>query len=116
MGLRGLERSRPAALSGGQRQRLSLARAILKDAPILLLDEATSALDNQSETLVRDAITTATRGRTTILIAHRLSTVLAADHVAYIDDGRVLEQGPLQELLARGGYVSAMFGQEYSAA
>ena len=105
-----------AFLSGGQRPRLSLARAILKDAPILLLDEATSALDNQSETLVRDAITTATQGRTTILIAHRLSTVLAADEVAYIDDGQVLEQGPLQELLARGGYVAAMFGQEYSAA
>ncbi|MEI6800338.1 MAG: ABC transporter ATP-binding protein [Pseudomonadota bacterium] len=96
-------------LSGGQRQRLSLARAIVKDAAILLLDEATSALDNRAEWLVRDAIATATRGRTTILIAHRLSTILAADEVAYIDGGRVVEQGPLAEMLNGKGKVAALF-------
>jgi ATP-binding cassette subfamily B protein len=97
-------------LSGGQRQRLSLARAIVKDAPILLLDEATSALDNRSEWLVRDAIATATRGRTTILIAHRLSTVLAADEVAFIEGGRLVEQGGLTEMLNGNGKVAALFG------
>lgn len=102
-------------LSGGQRQRLSLARAILKDAPILLLDEATSALDNQSETLVRDAITTATKGRTTILIAHRLSTVLTADEIVYVEGGRVVEQGPLNALLSQDSRFAAMFRHEFPA-
>lgn len=97
-------------LSGGQRQRLSLARAILKNAPILLLDEATSALDNRSEGLVRDAIAAATQGRTTILIAHRLSTVLAADEVAFIEGGRVIEQGDLAEMLNGNGKVAGLFG------
>ena len=97
-------------LSGGQRQRLSLARAIVKDAPILLLDEATSALDNHSEWLVREAIATATRGRTTILIAHRLSTVLAADEVAFIEGGRLVEQGGLNAMLRGKGKVAALFG------
>jgi ABC-type multidrug transport system fused ATPase/permease subunit len=97
-------------LSGGQRQRLSLARAIIKDAPILLLDEATSALDNHAEWLVRDAITTATRGRTTILIAHRLSTVLAADEVALIEGGRLVEQGGLSAMLNGKGKIAALFG------
>jgi ABC-type multidrug transport system fused ATPase/permease subunit len=100
-------------LSGGQRQRLSLARAILKDAPILLLDEATSALDNQSEMLVRDAITTATKGRTTILIAHRLSTVLTADEIVYVEGGRVVEQGPLNVLLSQDSRFAAMFRHEF---
>lgn len=100
-------------LSGGQRQRLSLARAIIKDAPILLLDEATSALDNQSETLVRDAIATATKGRTTILIAHRLSTVLTADDIVFVEGGRVVEQGPLSQLLERDSRFAAMFRQEF---
>ena len=101
-------------LSGGQRQRLSLARAILKDAPILLLDEATSALDNESEALVRDAIAEATRGRTTIIIAHRLSTVMGADDIAFIEGGRLIEQGPLRELLARPGKFAALFNKEIS--
>lgn len=96
-------------LSGGQRQRLSLARAILKNAPILLLDEATSALDNRSEWLVREAIAQATRGRTTIIIAHRLSTILAADEIVYIDSGRVIEQGPLEMLLNTDSHFSKLF-------
>lgn len=102
-------------LSGGQRQRLSLARAIIKDAPILLLDEATSALDNQSEMLVRDAITAATKGRTTILIAHRLSTVLTADEIVFVEGGRVVEQGPLNDLLAQDSRFAAMFRHEFPA-
>ncbi len=101
-------------LSGGQRQRLSLARAIVKDAPILLLDEATSALDNHSEWLVRGAIATATRGRTTILIAHRLSTVLAADEVAFIEGGRLVEQGRLAEMLTGKGKIARLFGEAAS--
>jgi ATP-binding cassette subfamily B protein len=102
-------------LSGGQRQRLSLARAILKDAPILLLDEATSALDNQSETMVRDAIAAATKGRTTILIAHRLSTVLTADEIVFVEGGQVVEQGPLTTLMNRDSRFAAMFRHDFAA-
>lgn len=102
-------------LSGGQRQRLSLARAILKDAPILLLDEATSALDNTSEALVRDAIAEATKGRTTIIIAHRLSTVMAADEVVFVENGKVVEQGPLEQLREMDSRFAALFRSEFQA-
>ena len=101
-------------LSGGQRQRLSLARAILKDAPILLLDEATSALDNKSEALVRDAIAEATKGRTTIIIAHRLSTVMAADEVVFVENGNVVEQGPLEQLREMDSRFAALFRSEFT--
>jgi subfamily B ATP-binding cassette protein MsbA len=90
-------------LSGGQRQRLALARAILRDAPILLLDEATSALDTESERLVQEALASFSRGRTTLVIAHRLSTVQSADLICVMDDGRLVEQGRHDELIARGG-------------
>jgi ATP-binding cassette, subfamily B, bacterial MsbA len=102
-------------LSGGQRQRLALARAILKDAPILLLDEATSALDLHSERLVRDALARFTRGRTTLVIAHRLSTVEKADLICVIDDGRLVETGTHSELLARGGAYASLARTELTA-
>lgn len=89
-------------LSGGQRQRLALARAILKNAPILLLDEATSALDTQSERLVHQALERFTQGRTTLVIAHRLSTVQNADLICVMEDGRLIETGRHAELIARG--------------
>jgi ATP-binding cassette subfamily B protein len=94
------------ALSGGQRQRLSIARAMLRNAQILLLDEATSALDAESESLFRDALEHLKEGRTTIVIAHRLSTVAQADNIIVMADGQVAEQGPHADLVAMraGGY------------
>lgn len=90
-------------LSGGQRQRLAIARALYKDAPILILDEATSALDNESERLVQDALHKLMQGRTTLIVAHRLSTIEHADRVIVMERGRIVEQGAPAQLLARGG-------------
>ncbi|MBS0562999.1 MAG: ABC transporter ATP-binding protein [Proteobacteria bacterium] len=104
-----------AFLSGGQKQRLAIARAILKDSPILLLDEATSALDARSEALVQEAIRHLTRGRTTIVIAHRLSTVLEADRICVINEGRLLEQGTTAELLAQDGMFRRLYDQQFRA-
>jgi subfamily B ATP-binding cassette protein MsbA len=90
-------------LSGGQRQRLAIARALYKDAPILILDEATSALDNESERLVQDALQKLMHGRTTLIVAHRLSTIEHADRVIVMERGRIVEQGAPAQLLAQGG-------------
>jgi len=90
-------------LSGGQRQRLAVARALYKDPPILILDEATSALDAEAEAIVQRALENLMRGRTTLVIAHRLATVRNADLIAVMDAGRVIEQGNHAELLAHGG-------------
>lgn len=95
-------------LSGGQRQRLAIARAIYKDAPILILDEATSALDNASERLVQQALQRLMQGRTTLIVAHRLSTIEHADRVIVMQAGRIAEQGTHAELLARGGLYSRL--------
>jgi ATP-binding cassette, subfamily B, bacterial len=94
---------RGTTLSGGQRQRLALARAVLKDAPVLLLDEATSALDAETETAVQEALKQLTADRTTLVIAHRLATVLAADRILVLDAGRIVDEGTHAELVRRGG-------------
>ncbi|TIM72693.1 MAG: ATP-binding cassette domain-containing protein, partial [Mesorhizobium sp.] len=94
---------RGVTLSGGQRQRVAIARAILRDAPILLLDEATSALDAESETLVQTALERLMQDRTTIVIAHRLATVLKADRILVMDGGCIVEEGTHQSLVAKGG-------------
>ena len=109
-----------ATLSGGQRQRIPIARAILRDAPILLLDEATSALDSESERAIQDAFERISKDRTTIVIAHRLATVLKADSIAVMDDGKIVERGNHKELVARGGLYARLaelqFGQQTQAA
>jgi ATP-binding cassette subfamily B protein/subfamily B ATP-binding cassette protein MsbA len=94
---------RGATLSGGEQQRLAIARALLKDAPVLILDEPTSALDAQTEWLVLEALERLMQARTTLLIAHRLSTVRGADRIAVIEGGRLAELGTHSQLLAAGG-------------
>ena len=106
---------RGKSLSGGQRQRLAIARALVRDAPILLLDEATSALDAESERLVQAALDQAMTERTTLVIAHRLATVLRADRIVVMDDGRVVEEGTHAQLVAQGGLYARLAELQFRA-
>ncbi|WP_241481101.1 ABC transporter ATP-binding protein [Ruegeria sp. ANG-S4] len=103
-------------LSGGQKQRLAIARALLRDSPILLLDEPTSALDSESEHLVQEALNRLTSGRTTIIVAHRLSTILHADKIVVIESGQVSEQGSAQKLLEKPGPFRKLYDHQFSGA
>jgi len=105
---------RGVLLSGGQRQRIAIGRALLKDAPILILDEATSSLDSQSERRIQDALSVLMKNRTTLVIAHRLSTVEKADRIVVIDAGRIVESGTHGELLERGGHYAALYRMQFS--
>ncbi len=106
---------RGSALSGGQRQRIAIARAVLRDTPVLLLDEATSALDTKSEARVQAALDRLSEGRTTLVIAHRLSTVQGADKIVVMDRGRVVDEGTHDELLARGGHYAELHAMQFRA-
>jgi len=106
---------RGKSLSGGQRQRLAIARALVRDAPILLLDEATSALDAENEQLVQQALDQAMESRTTLVIAHRLATVLRADRIVVMEEGRVVEEGTHTDLVARGGLYSRLARLQFGA-
>jgi ATP-binding cassette subfamily B protein len=106
---------RGVRLSGGQRQRISIARAMLKNPPLLLLDEATSALDAESERMVQAALESAMSGRTTIVIAHRLATVLRADRIVVLDQGRIADIGRHEELVARGGLYARLAAMQFGA-
>jgi subfamily B ATP-binding cassette protein MsbA len=101
-------------LSGGQRQRISIARALLKNSPVLVLDEATAALDNESERRVQQELALLMRGRTTLVIAHRLSTVENADRIIVLDRGRIVETGTHQQLLALGGLYASLHGTQFN--
>jgi subfamily B ATP-binding cassette protein MsbA len=103
-----------ARLSGGQRQRLAIARALLKDAPILILDEATSALDNESEHYIQAALSTVMKGRTTFVVAHRLSTIEQADRIIVLDHGEILEQGTHTELLEKNGHYARLHAKHFN--
>jgi ATP-binding cassette subfamily B protein len=107
---------RARTLSGGQKQRLAIARALVREAPILLLDEATSALDAENEHLVQRALDEAMKGHTTLVIAHRLATVLKADRIIVMDEGRVVEQGSHDELVARGGLYARLAALQFGEA
>ena len=113
-GLNTMVGDRGVLLSGGQRQRIAIARALLKDAPILILDEATSALDTESERHIQAALAQLVRDRTTLVIAHRLSTVEQADRIIVLDGGAIAEQGTHAELIARGGLYAQLYQLQFS--
>ena len=102
-------------LSGGQRQRIAIARAILKDAPILVLDEATSALDSESEALIQDALEKLMKGRTSIVVAHRLSTIASMDNIVVLEGGKIIEQGTHHQLIKKGGAYDKLWSRQSGA-
>ena len=106
---------RGVRLSGGQKQRLSIARVFLKNPPILILDEATSALDNTTEILIQQALDELCEGRTTLVVAHRLSTIKNADEIAVVADGEIREQGSHEELMARQGIYYDLYQLQFRA-
>ena len=108
-GYESLVGERGIKLSGGQRQRIAIARAMLKDAPILILDEATSALDSMTEKLIQEGLHTLMKGRTTIVIAHRLSTLSEMDRILVFDKGQIIEQGSHEELIHLNGHYAKMW-------
>jgi ATP-binding cassette subfamily B protein len=112
-GYRSFLGERGVRLSGGQRQRISIARAMLKNPPLLLLDEATSALDAESERMVQAALEAAMRGRTTLVIAHRLATVLRADRIVVMEAGRIVDIGTHADLVARGGLYARLAAMQF---
>jgi ATP-binding cassette subfamily B protein len=103
---------RGVKLSGGQRQRIAIARAILKDAPILILDEATSALDSESEKLIQAALEKLMHGRTSIVVAHRLSTIAQLDRIVVLDHGRIAEEGSHADLLQQKGTYASLWSHQ----
>lgn len=103
------------SLSGGQQQRVCIARAVLKNAQLLILDESTSALDSASEALVQESLQRLMKGRTTVVIAHRLSTVINADNICVVKDGRVVEQGGHSALMAKRGVYSQLMNTQMSS-
>jgi subfamily B ATP-binding cassette protein MsbA len=113
-GLETMVGDRGALLSGGQRQRIAIGRALLKNAPILILDEATSALDTQSERRIQDALNVLMKDRTTLVIAHRLSTVEKANRIIVLDAGRIVESGTHAELIDQGGHYAALYRMQFS--
>jgi subfamily B ATP-binding cassette protein MsbA len=112
-GLDTLVGERGVKLSGGQRQRIALARVFLKDPAVVVLDEATSSLDNESERLIEDALGKLLVGRTTLIIAHRLSTVQRADRLVVLDHGRIVEEGTHAALLERGGLYARLYQRQF---
>lgn len=106
---------RGVKLSGGQRQRIAIARAMLADCPVLVLDEATSALDSESEHLVQDALKTLMQGRTSLVVAHRLSTVASLDRIVVLADGKIVEDGPHEQLIEAGGEYAHLWGRQTGA-
>ena len=99
-------------LSGGQRQRIAIARAMLKNAPILILDEATAALDNESEKFIKKALANVSHGRTSLVVAHRLSTIVNSNKIVVVDDGRIIEIGTHSQLIENEGLYAKLYKQE----
>ncbi len=114
-GIKTMVGERGRTLSGGERQRLSIARALLKDPPIMIFDEATAALDAATERQLQAALNAATRGRTTFVIAHRLATIRGVDRIFVFDQGRIVEQGSFDELVAQNGRFAALARAQFMA-